>query len=303
MAKKKPKGKKKSNYRPAVRPEVKLRLYREAGNKCANPGCPTQAVEFHHIKEWHVYKTHDEQHMIAICPTCHYYAHHSEMKIDDSTIRSWKKARRTPSNTGYLYVEPGPPPRVLIGRIYWRRKDGDGAVVFRLSPRNRVSFRVIPGNILCVTLILSDPAGNAIVQMRENHLITRREGVTLESRPGRLRVSVPATNEFISSAMIDAYQASNPPRLLVKEERIAIFDIQVLDVGTVQVEGVWIEDDRALIVNADFLSIFMLRRGFCHISGYGEVRGDKDLSKLPTCEFDGPLDDSVIGAFLNSNSF
>ena len=57
--------------------------------------------------------------------------------------------------------------------------------------------------------------------------------------------------------------------------------------------------DRAVIVNADFLSICRPGIGFMHLSGYGEVRGDKDLSKLPTFEFDGSFDQSVISAALN----
>jgi hypothetical protein len=292
-------ARKKSPHRPAVPWEIKCRLYREAGNKCANPGCPSQFVELHHIHEWHVYQTHDTEHMIAICPTCHYHAHHGEIKIDESTIRSWKKARRNPSNTCYLYIEPGPPPRMLMGRIYWTRKDGDGAVVFRLSARNQVTFRVIPGNILFVSLVLSDPAGHAIVELRENHLThALREGVKLESRPGRLRVTVPAVDEFVSRAVIDGYETSNPPTPLVKDDRVALIDVQVLDIGTVQIEGAWIEGDRAVVVNSDWLSIWRRGIGFMHLTGYGNVRGDKDLSNLPICEYDGPLNDSVMSACL-----
>ena len=297
-------AKNKSNLRPAVPPQIKRELYREAGNKCANRGCLNQLVELHHIREWHVYQTHDAKHMIALCPTCHHYAHHGEMKIDESTIRSWKKARRNPSNTGYLPIERGPPPRMLMGRIYWKRKDGDGAVIFQLFARNQVSFRVIPGNILLTSLVVSDPAGNAMVELRKNHLThALREGVKLESRPGRLRVTVPATGEFVSRAMIDSFQTSYPLGLLVKEERITLIDIQVLDIGTVQVEGVWIEGDRAVIVNADFVYIYRPGIGFNRWSGYGNVRGDKDLSNLPTLEFDGPLDISVVSAFLKIPAF
>ncbi|MBI3416753.1 MAG: HNH endonuclease [Verrucomicrobia bacterium] len=296
--------KNKSNYRPAVPPETKRDLYREAGNKCANPGCPNRLVELHHIHEWHVYQTHDAKHMIAICPTCHGHAHYGEMKIEESTIRSWKKARPNPSNTGYLYIEPGPPPRILMGRIYWNRKDGDGAIVFQLSARNQVSFRVIPGNILLASLVVSDPVGNAIVELRENHLIhARREGVKFEQRPGQLRVTVPATDEFVSCAMIDNFQTSYPLRLLVKEERITLIDIQVIDIGTVQVEGVWIEGDRAVVANADFVYIHRPGIGFNGWTGYDKVRGDKDLSNLPLVTFDGPLEISVMQAFFKIPAF
>jgi hypothetical protein len=297
-------AKKNSRHRPAVPAKTKRQLYDEAGGKCANPGCPTRLVELHHIDEWHVYQSHDAKDMIAVCPTCHYHAHHGEMKIDELTIRSWKKARPNSSNTGYLYIEPGPPPRMLMGRIYWKRKDGDGAIVFQLSAGNQVSFRVIPGNVLLVSLALADPAGNAIVELRENHLThARREGVDFNSRPGRQRVTVPATDAFVSRAMIDRYQTSNPPAPLVKEGRVTLIDIQVLDIGTVQVEGAWIEGDRAVIANADFLSICRPGIGFMHLTGYGDIRGDKNLLKLPTNEFDGPLNVSVLSAFFGFASF
>lgn len=79
--------------------------------------------------------------------------------------------------------------------------------------------------------------------------------------------------------------------------------MQVLDLGTVQVEGTWIEGDRAIIANADFLSIFRPGIGFGHFTGYGEIRGDKDLSKLPLLLFDGPIEVSVLSAHLADRNF
>jgi hypothetical protein len=242
--------------------------------------------------------------MIAICPTCHTHCHHGEMKIDEAVIRNWKKAKRNPSNTGYLYIEPGVPPRMLMGCIYWTRKDGGGAVIFRLSTKNCVTFRVIPGNILFVSLTLSDPVGKVIVELRENHLIgALREGVKLESHPGRLRITAPATSEFISQAIVNSYAASNPPAPLTQDDRLTLVDLQVLDIGTVQIGGTWIEEERAVIANADYLSLCTRGQGFYHMCGYGEVRGDKDLAKLPTVVFDGALDESVMSALLANASF
>lgn len=297
-------AKSKTTYRPSVPVDIKRQLYRESGDKCANPGCPNRLMELHHIHEWHVYQTHDSEHMIAICPTCHHYAHHGEMKIDETTLRSWKTISRNQSNIGHLYIEPGPPPRVLIGCMYWARKDGDGAVIFRLSASNQLSFRVIPGNILIASLAISDPMGNSVVILQENHLEhANRDGVKLESRPGRLRVTVPATEEYVHRSMIDAYEASEPPASLIKEERLTLVDLQVIDIGTVQVEGIWIEGERAVIANADYLSICSDNGCFLHLRGYGETRGDKDLSNLPTFLFDGPLETSVLSAAINNPEF
>ena len=46
----------------------KKQLIEEAGGKCANPGCSHWRTHIHHIKHWQVYKAHDTNHMIAVCP-------------------------------------------------------------------------------------------------------------------------------------------------------------------------------------------------------------------------------------------
>lgn len=193
---------------------------------------------------------------------------------------------------------------MLMGRIYWKRQDGNGTAVFRLSARNEVRFRVVEPNILVVALTLSNPAGDVVVQMRDNHLTHETcQGLSLDSRPGRLRVTVPATNDFVSAAMINRYESSNPPAALVKEGRVTLLDIQVLDLGTVQVDGMWAEGERGVVANADFLSICQPGGGFVHISGYGEKRHDKDLANLPIMEFVGSLDESVLSAAIRSRGF
>ncbi|MEW8522478.1 MAG: HNH endonuclease [Candidatus Thiodiazotropha endolucinida] len=71
-----------------------------------------QGVEIHHIREWHVYKTHDERHMISVCAACHDAIQRGELDITDETLYSWKQISR---NVKYiytnLYVEPGPHPQ------------------------------------------------------------------------------------------------------------------------------------------------------------------------------------------------
>jgi hypothetical protein len=66
-------------HRPKVTEEVKNRLRTEARGKCANPGCSNVRAHIHHIREWAVYKTHDDQHMIAVCPACHDAIHHGAL--------------------------------------------------------------------------------------------------------------------------------------------------------------------------------------------------------------------------------
>jgi hypothetical protein len=67
---------------------LKAQLIKQAGDKCANPGCSNWRVHLHHIQHWAVYKTHDGKHMIAICPSCHDAVHTSG--IDDEMLYRWK---------------------------------------------------------------------------------------------------------------------------------------------------------------------------------------------------------------------
>src|SRR5438128_2235238 len=122
--------------RKTIPARIKCALLREAGGKCSNPGCPNTLTELHHINQWHVYQTHDQAQMIAVCPTCHSHAHRGQLIIDDDTIRRWKLIRRSTSDRGHIYVEPGDTCRVLLGSIHITNgpANRDAIMLFRLSP-------------------------------------------------------------------------------------------------------------------------------------------------------------------------
>lgn len=44
----------------------------------------------------------DQDHMIAICPTCHDAVHHGPLEITDDTIYSWKSIKRKPTNRDHI---------------------------------------------------------------------------------------------------------------------------------------------------------------------------------------------------------
>jgi tetratricopeptide (TPR) repeat protein len=50
--------------------EIKRTLRQEAGFGCSRCGMPI--LEYHHIIKWSKIRKHDPQHMMALCPTCHY---------------------------------------------------------------------------------------------------------------------------------------------------------------------------------------------------------------------------------------
>jgi hypothetical protein len=105
--------------RPKVPMRIRRAILREAGSKCANPGCANQLTELHHIREWHVYRSHDFEHMIAICPSCHDGVDRGNLTIDDETLYRWKQISRAPSpRAAHIYVEPGDLlPKLVLGTI------------------------------------------------------------------------------------------------------------------------------------------------------------------------------------------
>src|SRR5918996_6078095 len=105
-------------HRPDFSNAAKKRLRAEAGHKCANPGCPNRRTHIHHIREWAVYQTHVEQHMIAVCPSCHDAIHHGEIPLDDAVLYRWKSIPRGSGEIrSNIYVEPDRQPKLLLGSI------------------------------------------------------------------------------------------------------------------------------------------------------------------------------------------
>ncbi|UCA46146.1 HNH endonuclease signature motif containing protein [Pseudochrobactrum sp. XF203] len=69
-------------------------------------GVRTHAL--HHIKHWSVYKCHNAEDMIAICPACHDRAHFGPLTISDDPLGKWKAiCRGDRTQRSFLYVEPG----------------------------------------------------------------------------------------------------------------------------------------------------------------------------------------------------
>jgi hypothetical protein len=228
---KKSKSDDKPNRRKAVPRNMRLRLYREAGNKCANPGCPNTLLELHHIDEWHIYRTHDESTMIAICPACHEAAHRGDLRIDDATILRWKRIVRKPSNRGHIYVEPAGSSRLLLASIYLTNgpRNAGGATVFELSPQNRLSFRIVDGEILHLNVNITNTNGVEIVRVADGHLkYDLLAPILCENRPGKFRLTAPATPEFLPAWVLERYNESRPVEPFAENGRFTILDIETL---------------------------------------------------------------------------
>ena len=135
-----------AEHRRRIPKPIKGQLVLEAGDKCANPGCPNWRSHIHHIRHWAVYKAHDSDHMIAICPSCHDSVHYAG-GISDDTLYAWKKIIRPEGEfRSHIYVEPAKDIRVLTGSMCVETENSSGAV-FKLSNANTFSLRILDGDI------------------------------------------------------------------------------------------------------------------------------------------------------------
>lgn len=217
----------------------------ESGNKCANPGCSNKRTEFHHIKEWAIYKTHDIKEMIAICPACHDAVHHGRLLINDETIYRWKTIKRDSSNRDHIYVEPKNNPLLLLGSMAFATQ---GIVnIFKLSEYNKLSFRVIDEDIFILNLNITSKNGKEIFRILENDVKYEIQSpVVAERRPGKISVTAPIFEEFIPEWVIMQMVKVNPK--IFSNYNFKLIDIEVLKPGLVKVEGFWLQNTKAIYI-------------------------------------------------------
>lgn len=241
--------------RPDVPAPMKRLLIEQAGDKCANPGCPNRLVELHHIHEWHVYQTHDAKHMIAICAACHDSVDRGSLQISDQSLYRWKAIDRTGSSaTGHLFVEPGEAPKLLLGSL---TVHGDsGVVVFDFSERQRLAFAVRDDEIMLLNVKVSDSAGNLLLDVVDGYVRKQDESVELRARPGAIEVPAGFDSVLIPqwarSALLredDNYSKKDLPLLA----------LEVIDRGLVRVQGFWFTKYHGVVISREGLSF--VRRG------------------------------------------
>lgn len=239
-----------AQHRPNVPPALKRQLVHEAGGKCANPGCPNARVHLHHIREWAVYETHDGAHMIALCPACHDTVHHGDLRIEDPTLYRWKSIERALSHRDQIFVEPGRAPKLLLGTV---AVAGDsGLVVLELSARNRLSFRLEDGDVFLVDVAIASASGVEVLRIVGNHVkVAIHEDVDFRRRPGKIRVTVPNTPEYVAADYAELIRQRYPE--MFPDDRAVMLDLEVLAPGLVKVQGIWLEGHRGLVATPDTL--------------------------------------------------
>jgi hypothetical protein len=239
-----------AKYRKTIPKRIKDSLLKEAGDKCANPGCHNLRVHFHHIKEWAIYETNDEQMMIAVCPKCHDDIHHGRLPIDDDTLFRWKNATRKRTNRDLFYVEPGATTKLLLGSF---SVEGDtGLKVFDLSPQNQLSFRILEQDIFLVNLIITTTSGKEIIRIAENHIkFCLDPSVYYDNITGHKRITVPLSSDFLP--MWAASQILGVEENYSDNGRIVYLDIEVVEPGLVRIQGIWPERRHCIIITKNAL--------------------------------------------------
>lgn len=257
--------------RTKVPPSIKKKLVREAGDKCANPGCSEFRTHIHHINQWSVYKTHDEEFMIAICPTCHENVHNGKLFIDDDILIKWKHIKREKPVEGKLYdqifVEHSPKSKILIGQFAIA---GDlGVKVFDLSKNNKLSFKIEWDDLYQLNAEIKTRQG--IFKVVNNSLKTEiKKPFNYKFRKGKYQVTVPINTGLLPDWAIQ--QIREKDQSFAIDNQLILLDIEVVEPGTVKVQGIWEEESYILVVTCKLAAIVRLNQTyiqFMMVSGDG----------------------------------
>ncbi|MCC5801840.1 HNH endonuclease signature motif containing protein [Rossellomorea vietnamensis] len=238
----------KSRYVPI---DIRRELIEEAGNKCANPGCPvTCRYEFHHIKEWAVYKVHNADDMIAICPTCHSYVHSGRLKISDEKLRDWKKITRkqvASEKTDQIFIEKGKQSSMVVGPL--TIKSNNGAIPFRMLDQV-IEYRIENGNLYFLNINLKRADGKDFFTATHNILSTNLpEGVSYDYYAGKVLIKAAVGDNFLPGWAIKEIRQFAPD---FATNGVTVLDIEVIGQGAVKIAGlVMVAGDVALVVHED----------------------------------------------------
>lgn len=271
--------------RPHVQKKIRRRLIQEAGGKCANPGCSGRRTHLHHIREWAVYETHDSKHMIAICPNCHDDVHHGVLEIDDDTLKRWKGIERATPPADHVYVDPGDSAKLLLGTL--AVTGSEGLIAIELGPSNHLSFRLVNGEFMHLTLAIRDAAGMELLRIVEGHVRNHaEEPVTYEHVQGHLRVTAPICDQYLPGWALEKLRHWEPG--FSHGARLPLLDVEVIEPGLVRVEGVWLDGDRCIVITKEIL-VGLTRTG----QPYAPLAGAGADTVL---QWNGPITQALFGS-------
>lgn len=279
-----------ANKRPAVPLASKRMLIEEAGGKCANPGCPNRLVQIHHICEWHVYQTHNEKHMIAVCAGCHDAIHRGNLQITDEMLYTWKRMRRIDSHVHTnLWVEPGLRPQLWLGTFAFQ---SEGMVsVIKLSPHNYISFEIRGSDLLILDMRLTGKGGVPLIEIRNNTVTHEiHPDLYLETVPGQVMLVAPANTQVIPRWLVNRMRTISVRQHYPEDDQFILFNAAVIKPGVVSVSAILLDNDRAII--ADQALHFVSRTHEAPIVFFAERKGETIFN------IQGSIDWNVFGSIF-----
>lgn len=239
------------NVRTGLPRKIRYNLMKESGFRCANPGCTNYRTHIHHIRQWVIYRTHNEEYMIALCPSCHDEVHHGDLKISDETLIAWKKIQRKKVANDQIYVEPNVPSKLLIGSIAVTGQKG--AIPFDLSDNNKLGFRLEDDDIFLVNLSVTTLQGKEVIRIVNNHIkYFVDEPVKYIRRTGKYRLFSPLSPEYIQPWALEKIRKHVPD--YAKDGELTLLDIEVMKPGVVKVKGIWAEKNKTIIITDETIS-------------------------------------------------
>lgn len=270
-----------AEYSRNVPAAIKKKVLNQASNQCANPGCPYRITEIHHIKEWAIYKTHDEKDMIALCPNCHASVHRGELRIDDETLYEWKKISNNNVEVGNIFIKPAIESKLVLGSFSVM---ASGVTkVFKLSKNNELEMNIDEDYIFLVGLKISNAKGKVIFKVKNNITFKQDNKLKLLSRQGKILLTSPIKNEYIPNWLEWQIRKFAPEAII--DNKITLLDIEVIKPGVLKIKGLWqIKDSAYLLTDKNN---YYLNKG-CQpsgMSGHGEdtvihYEGDKSCPIL-----------------------
>ena len=267
---------------------MKRVLLQQTGYKCANPGCSNKLLEIHHIKEWAIYQTHDEESMIAICPTCHDAVTRGKLTISDDELYSWKGIERSAAMlTGQIFVEPSSFPRLVLGDFNFIGPEGVTIIEFE---HTKLSLAVRENELAFLNLRIADSDGNPLLDVVDNYVRQRTPDITIDSRPGRYRITVTDYDKFYPR-WVQERLSKNPSHS--DPAHFGVLDIAVLAPGEVRVRGILLGDNGALVI--DESEILLISRNVN--APIGLIVKEPGRATIVTT---GPIDKSVFSQFVSA---
>ncbi len=162
----------------------------------------------------------------------------------------------------------------------------ESATIFELSENNKLSFRVLDGDINLLNISISDLQGNEVLKVIDNYIKLKDDNlVSFQQVPGHVLISTDHVERFLPGRFLPTMKAEQPD--YAKNNAIVLLELEVIKSGLVQVKGCWADNSVAIIITASSLSF--LRDGLQRpVSLVGEGEGSVLM-------FAGPVTTAMFG--------